>query len=115
MPVGEVSLRRGGGIASCKSRENLTLPTHFYSSRLNRPGRALAPIMPDYTTLPGDLAALDSQGMGEGMPIWRRFAVIIRSRRIDITEVMRGYDNVDRGFFQQGQFRRALCLSLIHI
>ena len=65
--------------------------------------------MPEYTTLPGDLAALDSQGMGEGMPIWRRFAVIIRSRRIDITEVMRGYDNVDRGFFQQGQFRRALC------
>ena len=43
-----------------------------------------------YTTLPGDLGALDSQGMGEGMPIWRRFAVIIRARRIDITEVMRG-------------------------
>ena len=30
--------------------------------------------MPLYTTLPGDLAALDTQGMGEGMPIWRRFA-----------------------------------------
>jgi len=65
--------------------------------------------MAPYTTLPGDLGALDSQGMGEGMPIWRRFAVIVRSRRIDITEVMRGYDNVDRGFFEQGQFRRALC------
>ena len=62
-----------------------------------------------YTTLPGDLQVLDSQGMGEGMGIWKRFAVIIRSRRIDITEVMRGYDNVDRGFFEQNQFRRALC------
>jgi hypothetical protein len=86
--------------------------------------------MPPYTTLPGDLGALDTQGMGEGLPIWRRFAVIIRSRRIDIvrhitipclpsgcsstarraqTEVMRGYDSVDRGFFEQGQLRRALC------
>lgn len=65
--------------------------------------------MPLYTTLPGDLAVLDTQGMGEGMPIYRRFAVLIRSRRIDITEVMRGYDNVDRGFFEQNQFRRALC------
>ena len=62
-----------------------------------------------YTTMPGDLALLDTQGMGEGMPIWKRFAVIIRSRRIDITEVMRGYDSVDRGFFEQNQFRRALC------
>jgi len=62
-----------------------------------------------YTTLPGDLQVLDSQGMGEGMSIWRRFAVIIRGRRIDITEVMRGYDQVDRGFFEQNQFRRALC------
>lgn len=56
-----------------------------------------------YTTLPGDLQVLDSQGMGEGMSIWRRFAVIIRGRRIDITEVMRGYDVVDRGFFEQNQ------------
>ena len=62
-----------------------------------------------YTTLPGDLQLLDTQGMGEGMPIWKRFAVIVRSRRIDITEVMRGYDNVDRGFFEQNQFRRSLC------
>jgi len=62
-----------------------------------------------YTTLPGDLGTLDSQGMGEGMPIWRRFAVMCRARRIDLTEVMRGYDTVDRGFFEQGQFRRALC------
>lgn len=62
-----------------------------------------------YTTLPGDLQLLDTQGMGEGMPIWKRFAVIVRSRRIDITEVMRGYDSVDRGFFEQNQFRRALC------
>lgn len=62
-----------------------------------------------YTTMPGDLALLDTQGMGEGMDIWRRFAVIVRSRRIDITEVMRGYDSVDRGFFEQNQFRRALC------
>lgn len=62
-----------------------------------------------YTTLPGDLALLDTQGMGEGMDIWRRFAVIVRSRRIDITEVMRGYDSVDRGFFEQNQFRRGLC------
>ena len=57
--------------------------------------------MPIYSTLPGDLSSLDSVGMGEGMPIWRRFAVLIRSRRIDITEVMRGFDNVDRGFFEQ--------------
>ena len=62
-----------------------------------------------YTTMPGDLALLDTQGMGEGMDIWRRFAVIVRSRRIDITEVMRGYDSVDRGFFEQNQFRRGLC------
>lgn len=62
-----------------------------------------------YTTLPGDLQLLDTQGMGEGMPIWKRFAVIVRARRIDITEVMRGYDVVDRGFFEQNQFRRALC------
>ena len=65
--------------------------------------------MPIYTTLPGDISSLESQGFGEGLPIWRRFAVLIRSRRIDIAEVMRGYDPVDRGFFEQNQFRRALC------
>ena len=34
-------------------------------------------------SLPGDMSALASIGMGEGLPIWERMAVIIRIRRFN--------------------------------
>ena len=37
---------------------------------------------PMYSELPGDVASMDSTGMGEGMPIWQRMAIIIRARRL---------------------------------
>ena len=51
------------------------------------------------TTLPGDLATLDTIGMGEGEPIWDRMAKIIRSRRLDCRQLMAGFDRSKKGFF----------------
>ena len=42
------------------------------------------------TTLPGDLAAMDTIGMGEGEPIWDRMSKIIRMRRLDVRQLMAG-------------------------
>ena len=50
------------------------------------------------TTLPGDLATLDTIGMGEGEPIWDRMAKIIRSRRLDCRQLMAGFDRAHKGF-----------------
>ena len=60
------------------------------------------------TTLPGDLATLDTIGMGEGEPIWDRMAKIIRSRRLDCRQLMAGFDRAHKGFFDLATLRRAL-------
>jgi len=59
------------------------------------------------TTLPGDLAAMDTIGMGEGEPIWDRMAKIIRSRRLDVRQLMAGFDRSKKGFFDLATLRRA--------
>ena len=59
--------------------------------------------------LPGDMAALDSIGMGEGLPIWERMAVIIRKRRLNVRDLMAGFDRNKYGFFDLPTFQRALC------
>lgn len=63
------------------------------------------------TTLPGDLAALDSIGIGEGEPIWDRMAKLIRTRRLDVRNLMGGFDRMKKGFFDLSTMRRALCNS----
>jgi hypothetical protein len=60
------------------------------------------------TTLPGDLATLDTIGMGEGEPIWDRMSKIIRSRRLDVRQLMAGFDRAHKGFFDLATLRRAL-------
>ena len=59
------------------------------------------------TTLPGDLAVMDSVGLGEGQPIWDRMATIIRSRRLDIRQLMAGFDRAKKGFVDLSTLRRA--------
>ena len=61
------------------------------------------------TTLPGDLATMDTIGMGEGEPIWDRMAKIIRARRLDVRNLMGGFDRMKKGFFDLSTMRRALC------
>jgi len=61
------------------------------------------------TTLPGDLAIMDTIGMGEGEPIWDRMAKIIRARRLDVRNLMGGFDRMKKGFFDLSTMRRALC------
>jgi len=59
------------------------------------------------TTLPGDLAIMDTIGMGEGEPIWDRMAKIIRARRLDVRQLMAGFDRAKKGFFDLATLRRA--------
>jgi len=59
------------------------------------------------TTLPGDLAMMDTIGLGEGEPIWDRMAKIIRHRRLDIRQLMAGFDRSKKGFFDLVTLRRA--------
>ena len=64
------------------------------------------------TTLPGDLATLDTIGMGEGLPIWDRMSTIIRARRLDARILMGGFDRMKKGFFDLATMRRALlCIT----
>ena len=63
--------------------------------------------MPIDTTLPGDLSVMDTVGMGEGEPIWDRMAKIIRSRRLDVRQLMAGFDRSKKGFFDLATLRRA--------
>ena len=59
--------------------------------------------------LPGDNKLLDTVGIGEGLPIWKRMAVIVRANLgLEVFEVMKGFDNYDRGFMERTQFYRAL-------
>ena len=59
--------------------------------------------------LPGDNKLLDTVGLGEGLPIWKRMAVIVRGNLgLEVFEVMKGFDNADRGFMERTQFYRAL-------
>lgn len=60
------------------------------------------------TTLPGDLASMDTIGTGEGEPIWDRMAKIIRMRRLDVRQLMAGFDRAHKGFFDLATLRRAL-------
>jgi len=61
------------------------------------------------TTLPGDLACFDTEGLGEGDPIWDRLAKFIRERRLDVRNLMGGFDRMKKGFFDLATMRRALC------
>jgi len=61
------------------------------------------------TTLPGDLAAFDTEGLGEGEPIWDRMSKFIRMRRLDVRNLMGGFDRMKKGFFDLATMRRALC------
>ena len=61
------------------------------------------------TTLPGDLAALDTIALGEGEPIWDRMSKFIRERRLDVRNLMGGFDRMKKGFFDLSTMRRALC------
>ena len=63
--------------------------------------------MPIDATLPGDLSVMDTVGMGEGEPIWDRMAKIIRSRRLDVRQLMAGFDRSKKGFFDLATLRRA--------
>ena len=60
-------------------------------------------------SLPGDMSALASIGMGEGLPIWERMAVIIRIRRFNVRDLMAGFDRNGYGFIDLPPFQRALC------
>jgi len=57
---------------------------------------------------PGDLAAMDTVGVGEGLHIWQRMGAVVRFRRIDLIEIMHGRDPKDRNTFEQTQFATAL-------
>jgi len=59
--------------------------------------------------LPGDMSALASIGMGEGLPIWERMSVIIRIRRFNVRDLMAGFDRHNYGFIDLPTFQRALC------
>jgi len=59
--------------------------------------------------LPGDMSALASIGLGEGLPIWERMAVIIRTRRFNVRDLMAGFDRNNYGFIDLPTFQRALC------
>ena len=50
------------------------------------------------TTLPGDLASMDTIGTGEGEPIWDRMSKIIRMRRLDVRQLMAGFDRAHKAF-----------------
>jgi len=58
--------------------------------------------------MPGNVASMDTQGVGEGLHIWLRMAVIVRFRRIDLIELMHARDPKDCNMFEQTQFQRAL-------
>eukprot|EP00900_Chrysochromulina_parva_P001909 jgi/Chrpa1/11719/Chrysochromulina_OHIO_Genome00019773-RA len=59
--------------------------------------------------LPGDVKTLNTKGFGEGMPIWKRLAVIVRAYPgLEVFEVMKGLDPHDRKFFERTQFYRAI-------
>jgi hypothetical protein len=60
------------------------------------------------TDLPGDNAALDTLGVGEGFHIWQRMAVLVRFRRIDLIEIMHARDPKDCNIFEQTQMLAAL-------
>ena len=52
--------------------------------------------------------------MGEGKGIWERMTLIIRARRLDVRQLMAGFDQRRRGFFDLTTFARSLiiCCSL---
>ena len=59
--------------------------------------------------LPGDYSTLASIGLGEGLPIWERMATIIRHRRLDVRQLMAGFDYRSCGLIDLLTFQRALC------
>ena len=61
------------------------------------------------TTLPGDMGVFDTEGLGEGEPIWDRMAHFINKRRLDVRNLMGGFDRMKKGFFDLATMRRALC------
>ena len=64
---------------------------------------------PGMISFPGDVASLDSIGMGEGQPIWTRMALIIRNRRLDVRVLMAGFDRN-----RYGHMYALLSVSTLH-
>ena len=61
--------------------------------------------------MPGDLAVLDSLGLGEGQGIWERMAAIVRARRLDVRILLDAHDKRNAGLVDLETFRRALCYA----
>ena len=61
------------------------------------------------TTRPGDMGVFDTEGLGEGEPIWDRMCFFINKRRLDVRNLMGGFDRMKKGFFDLATMRRALC------
>jgi len=78
-------------------------PHSAATKMLNTQGRDII------ASLPGDMAALDSIGTGEGLPIWERMAAIIRKRRFNVRDLMAGFDRNQYSFIDLPTFQRALC------
>ena len=64
-----------------------------------------------WNEMPGDLAVLDSIGLGEGQNIWERMAAIIRARRLDVRILLDAHDRRNCGLVDLDTFRRALCYA----
>lgn len=62
--------------------------------------------------MPGSKVGMNTaSGMAEqwaDLPIWFRMGALVRSRRIDIVEIMHGFDPKDANIFEQTVFSRAL-------
>ena len=83
---------------------NFSAKAHSSATKmLNTQGRDII------NSLPGDMAALDSQGTGEGLPIFERMSMIIRKRRFNVRDLMAGFDRNTYGFIDLPTFQRALC------
>jgi len=63
-------------------------------------------------SMPGSTATQDvSSNMASewlAAPIWWRMAVLLRMRRVDLIEIMHGFDPKDANIFEQTVFQRAL-------
>lgn len=64
-----------------------------------------------WNEMPGDLAVMDSVGLGEGQAIWDRMAAIIRARRLDVRILLDAHDRRNAGLVDVECFRRAICYA----
>ena len=69
------------------------------------------PRAPMHDDLPGDVAHLANEGLGEGEHILIRMATIVRARRLDLRLLMDAHDRHNRGFVDVTSFRQSLCYA----